>query len=160
MDIDDSIDYASIMRAIRSAFHRVSLECKGAQYAISTSSGTPQMHACWLILASSGEIPATMLQTRPPQFVTTDRPAVEEVDLSVIAPRELAMQSMPASAAQFARTPFPVLIQGETGTGKELVARYIHRLSGLPADADYARSVDNRAVSRLSHCAAARFEIE
>ena len=29
-----------------------------AQYFIATASGTPQMHACWLLLAASGELPA------------------------------------------------------------------------------------------------------
>jgi hypothetical protein len=192
VDIDDPIDYLSILAAIRRGFEGIRPEHPGARFFISTASGTPQMHAAWLLLASSSEVPAVILQTRPPRFVTTDRPAVEEVDLGALresaqaraapgveevggaavpaGPRaeepggaaaraavrvgagaglpleELALEELgivgrhPAfrealdRAARFARSPLPVLIQGETGTGKELVARYIHRLSGLPAD--------------------------
>jgi DNA-binding NtrC family response regulator len=41
------------------------------------------------------------------------------------------MQAIFRYAASIASTAQPVLIQGETGVGKELIARAIHRLSGL-----------------------------
>ncbi len=41
----------------------------------------------------------------------------------------LAMQNVRQSIALFARSPATVLIQGETGTGKELVAQALHRES-------------------------------
>ncbi len=44
-----------------------------------------------------------------------------------------AMQHMLSLALRMAPTPWPVLISGETGTGKELVARLLHLLS-LKAD--------------------------
>jgi DNA-binding NtrC family response regulator len=45
------------------------------------------------------------------------------------------LMKLKSQVAQFADSPFPVLIEGESGSGKELVARSLHRLSaraGLP----------------------------
>jgi DNA-binding NtrC family response regulator len=40
-----------------------------------------------------------------------------------------AMQKLRAQLRQFAKSPFPVLIEGESGSGKELAAAALHRLS-------------------------------
>ena len=37
-----------------------------------------------------------------------------------------AIQTLHELIRQFADTPFPVLIEGESGSGKELVAQYLH----------------------------------
>jgi DNA-binding NtrC family response regulator len=53
-------------------------------------------------------------------------PAAEEVDLVGASP---ALAKLKNQIAQFAAAPYPVLIEGESGSGKELVAANIHRLS-------------------------------
>lgn len=49
---------------------------------------------------------------------------------SPIIGRSEAVRRILREIEQFAPTPYPILISGETGTGKDLVAREIHRRSG------------------------------
>ncbi len=51
-------------------------------------------------------------------------------DPGVMVGRSAALLAVRKRAAEYARTDFPVLITGESGSGKELLAREIHRLSG------------------------------
>jgi DNA-binding NtrC family response regulator len=53
-------------------------------------------------------------------------PAAEEADLIGHSP---ALAKLKSQIAQFAASPYPVLIEGESGSGKELVAANLHRLS-------------------------------
>ena len=57
------------------------------------------------------------------------RLAKETVESPVVAISP-AMQALHAEIREIAGSPVTVLIQGETGTGKEVIAREIHRLSG------------------------------
>ncbi len=56
--------------------------------------------------------------------------------LSALRGDSEAMQTLRQTVAVFAKSPAPVLIEGETGTGKELVAQAIHResLRGVGGD--------------------------
>ncbi|HVJ24959.1 MAG TPA: sigma-54 dependent transcriptional regulator, partial [Burkholderiales bacterium] len=55
-----------------------------------------------------------------------EAPATEEVDLVGASP---ALAKLKSQIAQFAAAPYPVLIEGESGSGKELAAARLHRLS-------------------------------
>ncbi len=80
LELDDPTNYFKILKALRSELDDLLNKMGPADYVIGAASGTPQMHACWVLLAASGEIPARILQVRPPQFVTDDLPAIHEID--------------------------------------------------------------------------------
>src|SRR5947208_3460613 len=50
-------------------------------------------------------------------------------DTRVLIACSESLRSTLAKAERIARSKVPVLIQGETGTGKELIARYLHQNS-------------------------------
>ncbi|RJR29958.1 MAG: hypothetical protein C4576_34375 [Desulfobacteraceae bacterium] len=160
IELDDPTDYQSIFKGLRSNIPRIFEKLQSAKFFVAVASGTPQMHACWVLLTASGEIPARILHVRPPRFATKTRPLVSEVDLSCrefptvrfeggpicveenkidvdsarlqlgIVGDHPSMHRALETGAMLASSQAPILILGETGTGKELFARFIHRLSG------------------------------
>jgi two-component system nitrogen regulation response regulator GlnG len=60
--------------------------------------------------------------------VLSFRDTSTEVDDGLIG-QSAALQKLRAQLRQFANSPFPVLIEGESGSGKELAAAALHRLS-------------------------------
>jgi DNA-binding NtrC family response regulator len=77
----DPTVYEDILSQLRLHFRSISEECPKAEFFVSLASGTPQMHACWFLLAASGELPARLLHVRPLKFVSRHAPVVSEVDL-------------------------------------------------------------------------------
>ncbi|MGQ9689480.1 MAG: RNA repair transcriptional activator RtcR family protein [Desulfobaccales bacterium] len=161
----DPTDYLAILQGLRRHIREIIDQDPVADYFVAVASGTPQMHACWLLLVAGGELPARLLNIRPPRFVTREAPLVSEIDVTSpefpliranISPMEIpdipppdlqsairklgivgdhpAMRQALETAALLAPSHVPLLILGETGTGKELFAHFIHLLSGRPSD--------------------------
>jgi DNA-binding NtrC family response regulator len=183
LDLNDPTDYFAILHKLRNQFQIVSENNKESNYFVAVASGTPQMHACWLLLVASGEITAKILHIRPPAFVTKELPLISEVDLThpdfptvrsnichydlpdepvhdldtVIRESRIigdhpSFRKALEKGAVFAPYNKPVLILGETGTGKDLIAKLIHRLSGRPSDrfiAENCATIKDLAESRL-----------
>jgi len=162
--LQDPTDYASILKQLRKITTNLAERFKGAEFYVAVASGTPQMHACWVLLVSSGEFVARILHIRPQRFVTKDDPIVSEIDvgalefpavrprprlihefqdqtdtnrivadLGIVADHPKMLAALDA-AFTIGNSAAPVLILGETGTGKELFARLIHLVSGRPPE--------------------------
>lgn len=164
VNLSDPTNYHDIFNGLRKHIQRITADFPSERFYVSVASGTPHMHACWILLTSSGVIPARILNVRPPNFVTKDSPLVTEVDLSSADFPDVRFQDMPVAAekaqvdinilrtnlgivgdhpamqraleiaAMLAPAQTPLMIFGETGTGKEMFARFIHILSGRPKD--------------------------
>lgn len=78
----DPTNYVGILNNLRKHFRTINRAYPEAKFFISVSSGTPHMHASWLLLAASGEIPATILQSSPAEFVPEGKSRVKEIDFT------------------------------------------------------------------------------
>lgn len=165
--LEDPTDHIGIMSFLRPLMHEILNAYPDEEFYISISSGTPSMHACWLLLVADGSIPARAVYGHPPRHAE-EIYRVSEVDLESelipeIVHREecsVCLESpslyslkeyvpdlqttcdalgiigtdhgfMTAldQAARVARYDAHVMVLGETGTGKEEVAKLIHRMS-------------------------------
>jgi hypothetical protein len=67
--IDDPTDYAEILGKMTEDIRRIDGKHAQVEYYINVSSGTPQMMACWLLLANSGRLNGRLIEVKSPRFV-------------------------------------------------------------------------------------------
>lgn len=154
----DPSDYERLFRALEPIVASINGRYPASPHRrdLLLSAGTPQAQTCWVLLNRAGLFDARMLQVIPPHFVPDPHPRpVKTVQLDfdgfpeIKALRERAerlerryepsgksmvgaspqMNQLQRKIARLAPTDVPVLIVGETGVGKERVARALHRQS-------------------------------
>ena len=148
-------EFGEIYTAAVRACERALAADRGAALTFHLSPGTPAMAAVWIILAKT-RFPATLIESSREHGVRTasvpfdisadflpdllrqsDRElerlsaglAPEAPEFDAIIHRSRAMQRAILRARRVAPRSVPVLLEGETGTGKELMARAIHQAS-------------------------------
>jgi len=160
LDLKDPTNYATIIAGLREIFREVDESITDPEYVVATASGTPQMHACWLLLTQSGEIPATVIQTHPPQFLQPGESPVKIVDIGspefprinpgftvgadeelsigeacrkigIIGDHPLFIDTL-EKAANLASFDQNILLLGENGSGKELFRKLIAAFAKRP----------------------------
>jgi len=125
----------------------------GDPLVVHLSPGPPLAQTLWYLMAASGELNARLVKTVPPRHrrdgAAPEVVEVRQADLgpvrsmlrakeghSLAAPPaepvavDPAMKRAVAQARRLAGSKVPILLLGETGTGKEVLARYIHGRSG------------------------------
>ena len=153
--VDDPSDYRALFTELAPLVAEVGRAAPPDAWEVDVllSAGTPQAQTLWVILVQAAMLRARMLQVIPAAFVPRPHPhAVRTVALDVEgfpeirglraevarlraaarvrAARLIAgsapMRDLMARVVRVAQSELPVLVLGETGVGKELVARALH----------------------------------
>lgn len=151
--LSSPINFAEIYKVANKHLNR--LDSLGAPYSILLSPGTPAMQAVWILLGKTKyaakfyqssieqgvqqiEIPFEIsAEFTPPINKITSNQLVQLTNQAIpynaafddILTRNHRMNLLKSQAQVLAQKDIPVLINGETGTGKELFARAIHNAS-------------------------------
>ncbi|MEO8699917.1 MAG: sigma-54 dependent transcriptional regulator [Kofleriaceae bacterium] len=177
VEVDDPSDYAALFAQLGPLARELDRHADTYQLEILLSSGTPQAQTLWVILVQAAMLRARMLQVIPAAFVPKPHPrAIREVSLDLEGFPEIrllrdevtrlraevrvrsaklvagseVMRELVARAVRVAQSELPVLVLGETGSGKELVARAVHDGSARAAGPFVAENCGAIAESMLA----------
>jgi DNA-binding NtrC family response regulator len=151
LEMSDSHHHPEIWAKLRTAVRRVRSKSPQDDCSVLLTGDTPEIHACWVLLVLSGELAARLfnfrkgalreVRWRDPSaaldpstlaLLSDHRSGLYEeaaiVQAGQASERIFTPRSM-ETAAQLAKTTFPVLIQSEPGTQKTLFAGMLHQLS-------------------------------
>ena len=64
IELSDATHHPEILAKLRTALARIRRETPGDELSVSLISGTPEIHACWVLLAVAGELDAKLLNFR------------------------------------------------------------------------------------------------
>lgn len=99
VNLTDSTYHPDILAALRAALTRLRRARPDDEYSISLLAGTPEIHACWVLIVASGEFPARLLNVRRSVHNGLAGPRMlRELDwsepLAAISPETLTMLSV------------------------------------------------------------------
>lgn len=152
--LEDPSDYKELFTALAPIAREVERSFPRGAWTVDVllSAGTPQAQTLWVILAQAAMLRARLLQVIPAAFVPVPHPrAIREVSFDIEGFPEIrvlreevarlraevrartpliaespAMRELMVRVVRVAQSELPVLVTGETGSGKELVARAVH----------------------------------
>ncbi len=153
--LSDPSDYKELFTALAPLAREIERSFPRSAWSVDVllSAGTPQAQTLWVILSQAEMLHARLLQVIPAAFVPVPHPrAIREVSLdiegfpeirvlreevtrlraevraraSAVVAESPAMKELMTRVVRVAQSELPVLVTGETGSGKELVARALH----------------------------------
>lgn len=155
VSLNSPVDFQEVFKAANDHLNKTKRQNPNASVFIHLSPGTPTMAAIWILLgktryqarfiqssqeegAKEIEIPFDISAEFVPLLISKSDSSIQQIAEAPVKPdsafdhivtQNPQLKKLKHRASQMAQRNLPVLIIGETGTGKELFARAIHNAS-------------------------------